>query len=248
MGQSPTDCQVHHTMQYTQVILVLVGCISHPGAPYTLCSYAHNPLGQCECPDQVFIADDCHKGFLCMDFSVGGFPEAVVAENYDGCVKECREEEVLVVDPRRGDWNCVPKVVNASILNGVCPGKFNTECGCSDPASCPFGECACDGQLWVSHDCRTARYCDGSIDGGYVETTCNDTDIVYVNMVDHTWSCGEDDNRCPGAFHVGCQEDVITTISPTTADSGSGKTILNYAIGVLTSILIVINVCSILLY
>merc|ERR1712215_113277 len=113
------DCQVHHTMQHS-LIIILVACFAHPSAPYTLCSYANNTLGECDCPGQVFIADDCHKGFLCMDFSVGGFPEPVVEENYDGCVKECREEEVLVVDPRRGDWDCVPKVINASILNGIC--------------------------------------------------------------------------------------------------------------------------------
>ena len=61
-----------------------------------------------------------------MDFTVGEYPNDVVNAGYDGCVKECREDEVLVVDPRRGDWDCVPIVVDAQILNGVCPGKFNT--------------------------------------------------------------------------------------------------------------------------
>ena len=61
-----------------------------------------------------------------MDFTDGGYPDGVNNENYDGCVQECREDEVLVVDPRLGDWQCVPIVVNATILNGICPGKFNT--------------------------------------------------------------------------------------------------------------------------
>ena len=50
----------------------------------------------------------------------------MVNGDYDGCVQECREDEVLIVDPRLGDWSCVPKVVNATLLDGVCPGKFNT--------------------------------------------------------------------------------------------------------------------------
>ena len=115
---------------------------------------------------------------MCMDFNDGNFPDSVVNGDFDGCVKECREDEVLVVDPRRGDWNCVPIVVNATILNGVCPGKFNTgihlilkplslmmqskpflECGCTGgEAECPIGECECQGQLRVAHNCHDARY------------------------------------------------------------------------------------------
>ena len=63
---------------------------------------------------------------MCMEFNAADYSEEIMDANYDGCVKECRENEVLVVDPRRGDWNCVPLVVNATILNGICPGKFNT--------------------------------------------------------------------------------------------------------------------------
>ena len=61
-----------------------------------------------------------------MNFPIGEFPEEIVNEGFDGCMKECREDEVLVVDPYHGDWECVPIVVDAEILNGVCPGKFQT--------------------------------------------------------------------------------------------------------------------------
>merc|ERR1711872_1176940 len=50
--------------------------------PFMLCSYAKNDIGTCECPGQFFIADECHKGFFCMDFSEGNYPEGV-NNNYD---------------------------------------------------------------------------------------------------------------------------------------------------------------------
>merc|ERR1719347_694371 len=51
-----------------------------------------------------------------MDFTDGIYPDDVVNGDFDGCVQECREDEVLIVDPRLGEWNCVPKVVNATLL------------------------------------------------------------------------------------------------------------------------------------
>jgi len=160
-----------------------------------------------------------------MDFTVGGYPDDVVNGDYDGCVKECREDEVLVVDPRRGDWDCVPVVVDAQILNGVCPGKFNTECGCNDgPDACPVGDCECNGQLRVANDCHTAKYCNDD-DGGFEEINCPDGEIVYVDMATFSWSCDVDDNRCPGAFHVGCQEDGTTTTAST--ENGSPSSMMN---------------------
>merc|ERR1711892_1331930 len=182
-----------------------------PNQPITICSYAKNDLGTCECPGQVFISDECHKGFVCIDFTDGNYPDAVVNGDYDGCVRECREDEVLVVDPRLGDWNCVPLVVNATALNSACPGKFNTECACTGGEElCPIGECECDGQLRVAHDCHDARYCNGTElanPDDHVDINCPGEEIVYVNLATQDWYCGPDDGRCPGAFHVGCQDD-----------------------------------------
>ena len=63
--------------------------------------------------------------------------------------------------------------------------------------------------------------------------------IVYVNLITHNWYCGEvgycyylcvyhiryiqDDGRCPGAFHVGCQED--TTNPPTDEPTSESSTV-----------------------
>merc|ERR1719228_508998 len=97
-----------------------------------------------------------------------------------------------------------------------CPGKFNTECGCSEgPETCPIGECECDGQLRVAYDCKTAKHCNGTQEEGFEEEmiSCGEEELVYVNLVTHSWACGPDDGRCPGAFHVGCQDD--TTDPPT---------------------------------
>jgi len=205
-----------------------VGCQDDtPDRPFTLCSYAKNDLGTCECPGQVFIGDECHKGFVCMDFTEGNYPDAVVNGDYDGCVQECREDEVLIVDPRLGDWSCVPKVVNATLLDTICPGKFNTECPCiGGEEACPIGECECQGQLRVAHDCHDARFCNSTDLTQHEDITCPEGEIVFVDMAKHTWSCEEDDGRCPGAFHVGCQDD-------SGPDSGSGN------LGVMVSMLVI---------
>ena len=78
------------------------------------------------------------------------------ARKYDGCAIECAEDETLFVDPRLGgSWRCNKRIGPMPMW---CPGKFNTECGCDDgPEACPIGECECDGQLRVAHDCKTAK-------------------------------------------------------------------------------------------
>ena len=50
-------------------------------------------------------------------------------------------------------------------------------------------------------------YCNSSLAAGYEEKTCTNNEIVYVNLAMMTWECNTDDDRCPGAFHVGCQSD-----------------------------------------
>merc|ERR1712013_814118 len=115
--------------------------------PFILCSYAKNHLGTCECPGQVFIADDCRQGFYCIDFNdtSSNYPEDIINAGYDGCKNEC------------------------------------------------------EGQLRVAHDCHDARYCNSADLTQHEDITCPEGEIVFVNMVDHTWECKEDDGRCPGA-------------------------------------------------
>merc|ERR1719242_2020385 len=91
------------------------------------CSYANNTLGDCECNRQLWIAHECHSGFVCL----AGQGEVVEVNGvaYEGCEIECREDEVLVVDPHNGgNWECRPTNPNTRPL--ICPGKFNTECAC----------------------------------------------------------------------------------------------------------------------
>ena len=65
------------------------------------------------------------QAFYCIDFEDpdAGYPADINNDRYDGCVKECRDDEVLIIDPIRLDWTCVPKVLG---VEGICPGKFNT--------------------------------------------------------------------------------------------------------------------------
>ena len=109
------------------------------------------------------------QGFYCMDDAE--FPTPEDAAMYEGCEIECQSNEILMVDPRNGgSWDCIPRLGPMPL---ICPGKFNTgdlflylkllksyfsECACNEgPDACPMGECACDGQLWVSHDCKAAK-------------------------------------------------------------------------------------------
>merc|ERR1711935_390199 len=89
------------------------------------CTFANNTIGECECPGQLFVHEQCHHGFYCLDQKQ--FP------GYEGCDIRCKDDEVLIVDPRNaGSWKCVKVEENQAVLGGVCPGAFNTECGCDD--------------------------------------------------------------------------------------------------------------------
>merc|ERR1711868_190215 len=91
-----------------------------------------------------------------------------------------------------------------------------------------MGECECEGQLRVNNDCTYARRCNSSAEAGYEEFNCTDGQIVHVNLINFRISCGENDGRCPGAFHVGCDQATTTSSSttsssPTTSTSGSSS-------------------------
>merc|ERR1719154_503195 len=176
------------------------------------CTQGNNTLGSCTCDQQLFIAGDCTKGFFCF--------EGTSEENgpYEGCMIECNEGYKLLVDPRNGgSWKCINTAVP------LCPGKFNTECECNgNEEECPIGDCQCEGQLRVSQDCKKAKYCEAN--DQFEEISCtNETEIVYVDLTDNSWKCGPDDNRCPGAFHVGCQPDTTTTTTTTTTTATEGN-------------------------
>jgi len=180
-----------------------------------LCPKGPNTIGECGCDGQIWVADGCHEGFYCDSSRSEG------DDDVEGCQLKCGEDETLLIDPRLGgSWQCVPDDNSAGV---ICPGKFNTVCGCQgEDEDCPIGDCECDGQLRVSNDCKEAKYCDG----GEINTiSCLDPDdIVFVNLVTLGWSCQEDDGRCPGAFSVGCEPDEnYPTQNPPTEEPENGS-------------------------
>ncbi len=52
---------------------------------------------------EMTALDTNSQGFFCMD---GTFPPGVVA---DGCRKKCEQDEVLIVNVAKNEWECVPK-------------------------------------------------------------------------------------------------------------------------------------------
>jgi len=185
------------------------------------CNIKKNSLGHCDCPEQLFVSNDCMSAFYCMDDDtledMGHNPDEV-----DGCELVCEEDEILIADPREKTWYCIP---NDGVMPMKCPGGFNTECGCSgSDEECPIGDCDCDGQLRVNNDCTYAKVCDF---GTYQNYTCDGLEdlIVMVNLRTNRIYCGKDDGRCPGAFHVGCNmaTDTSTSSKPTSSSESSSQ-------------------------
>ncbi|XP_023340765.1 uncharacterized protein LOC111710837 [Eurytemora carolleeae] len=148
-----------------------------------------------------------------------GFPEGV---NADGCIKTCRPDEILIVDVGKYDWECVPKSFRPDILNRICPGEFKVEC----PGNGDIGECECDGQLWIDDTCRNGFYCDSRMAGNGIDIKCNDTERIDVDMIEQSWKCIPDDNKCPGGLHTKCQ--ATTTTTTTTTESSSSAIVESF--------------------
>jgi len=202
----------------------------NPPSPIA-CSYANNSLGQCRCNGQLWIAHQCHSGFFCL----GAEDEVIVDMNGDplpnnarGCEIECADDEILVVDPHNGGgWECHKTNENTRPL--ICPGKFMTECACTpeespdEPEECQIGECGCDNQVWVAHDCHEAKICYPDRDPELVNCLRDspDTPFVNVNLITHEWFCSADGDNCLGSFHVGCRADIMPSTATSPTDNGS---------------------------
>jgi len=202
-----------------------------PPSPFG-CAYANNTLGDCGCNGEIFIAHQCHSGFICLGGGDDPFINTATGV-WQGCQIECAEDEVLRADPNNGgQWDCFRTSEGSRPL--TCAGKFKTECGClpeipedpaDEPTECKIGDCECDNQIWVAHHCHEAKVCNA---GGFSMVDCKGTtmtlpngtevatDYVNVNLLTHTWSCVQTDELCLGSFHVGCQAD-----EPAEPDSGS---------------------------
>merc|ERR1719382_594242 len=179
---------------------------SRPPPSPIVCSYANNTLGKCGCNGQLWIAHQCHSGFFCLVEDGQVVPDT----EYQGCEIECADDEILVVDPHNGgSWECHKTNENTRPL--ICPGRFNTECACTEeptaeePEICKMGECACDTQVWVAHDCTEAKICGANEE--VVRCEDPETPFISVNLITHDWFCSNDGDNCLGSFHVGCQMD-----------------------------------------
>merc|ERR1712027_32643 len=215
----------------TFIFVFIAGAmISSCYAQVSFCDWRENPLGTCECNDQLFVNDDCTQGFFC-------YTNTTTPAGADGCFLECIDGYTLYVDPRNGgSWRCIPDS-DAGFL--ICPNRqWNTECACPD---CDIGACECEGQIRVSQDCRQAKYCNG--DGSYQTLDCYLGQIVKVNVVTLEWYCDEDDGRCPGAFNVGCDADpayptfpsTSTTTTTTTTTTSGGATVVGSVLMLISS-------------
>merc|ERR1712002_737906 len=84
------------------ILLLFCFCV-HVQAQTFTCDKANNSLGTCECDTQLFIAENCTKGFFCYEGSAD-----VPDGPYDGCEIVCADGYQLLVDPRNmGSWKCV---------------------------------------------------------------------------------------------------------------------------------------------
>ncbi len=172
-----------------------VGCAPGSVPVPTECVLQENSLGTCQgCPGQLFLSDDCREAFVCPGEG-----------ELEGCLYSCGENELIIPDFIRGSFSCAANSFNEY----SCPGKLKQEC--EDTAvEFPFDsqECDCDGQLFVSPDCREAFVCLENFPGGGIPYSCNESEIINVNFLSYAWECIPDEGNCPGlgGFAVGCED------------------------------------------
>ena len=63
-----------------------------------------NPYGYCDCDGQIFIADNCHEGFICQSDP----PEQPDGDYVNGCRRRCGDDEVMQPNFAAGTIECVP--------------------------------------------------------------------------------------------------------------------------------------------
>jgi hypothetical protein len=196
------------------------GCFENPGTDVP-CAESGNSLGQCDgCNGQLFINDDCSAGFWCTDSIQDPFL-------YDGCLAKCHEGKILLPDFAKNSWSCVDSTGRHKILiigahflfyfcflteAPTCPGEYNLRCE-SDDVGSHFDSsiCDCEGQLWVSSDCKEAFLCRHSLPDGGLSAKCDGEGLI-VNLSDiggnEVFSCTQDEGQCPGlgGLSLGCSD------------------------------------------
>lgn len=182
------------------------GPILGEGCPAPLCIYSKNPLGNCECNEQLFINYDCTEGFWCSDL----VPDTFL---HDGCIKTCLEGQILIPNFANGGWECADNFDGSF----ACPGEYNLECPVNDIGN-EFNStmCDCNGQFMVSSDCRHGYYCNSLSFGGGIPFDCEEGKILDINIRDQVVRCVPDNGNCPGlgGFTIGCGDGSIKPTPP----------------------------------
>ncbi len=173
-------------------------------APNDCVLQPENPLGTCDgCDGQVFMNGDCSQAYEC---NVAG----------DGCTITCPEGYKLVPDFGENGldvtWRCI------EALDHICAGAFKIYCP-GEPDDVPPGgitqadssRCECDGQLFVSPDCKHADVCLAIGPDDFVvreENACEEDQTIQLDYLTWETTCADNVDNCPGqgGFSLGCQD------------------------------------------
>ena len=175
-----------------------VGIPADPGTPET-----DNPFGTCDgCDPQVFIGPDCTQAYVCD------------GNEQEGYLYEC--DPGYLLSPDFGDngttvtWTCYEDTSLA------CPGAVKIFCNGTDDAVPDGGlddpdRCECNGQVYITSDCKHADRCREMTANNYILQNANDCqDNETIQFDFRTWetTCAENVHNCPGqgGFALGCQE------------------------------------------
>ena len=190
------------TLSTSMVTEIPVGIDPNP------CILESNPLGTCDsCEGQVFLNNDCSQAYEC-------------AATGDGCTITCPEGYKLAPDFGANGldvtWRCI------EAFDHICAGAFKIYCP-GEPDEVPAGgitqadssRCECDGQLYVSPDCKHADICRDLGENNFVvrnDNDCEDDETIQFDYLTWETTCADNVDNCPGqgGFSLGCQDNSPT--------------------------------------
>ena len=183
-----------------------------PGDLSVDCPENKNPPVQCECKNQIWVSNDCTTGFWCTD---------VIGDDgiNPGQQLTCPEGMHLDIDFENPSYRCTSDP-------GRCPGSFkfgcvdasypdyNCESGNGELALNNLGECGCEGQFFISEDCKEGFLCTKFIDDPFLfdgcKATCDEGFILLPDFAGDKWDCVPDTAyKCPGKFNLNCYDDNV---------------------------------------